>query len=51
MTHPLTSLLEKAFASCVHLFEECHESTFRLFNGFFEDCPDLAVDVHGRTLK
>lgn len=50
MTNPLPSLLEKAISSRVHLFDERHESAFRLFNGFYEGHPDLAVDVYGRTL-
>ena len=50
MTQPLTSLLEKAIASRAHLFDSRHESAFRLFNGFHEGHPDLALDVYGRTL-
>jgi 23S rRNA (cytosine1962-C5)-methyltransferase len=43
------SLLEKAISSREPLFEEPHESAFRLFNGFYEDYSDLAVDIYGRT--
>lgn len=43
-------LLENAIASRQALFEASHESAFRLFNGFYEDYPDLAVDVYGHTL-
>lgn len=50
MTHYLPSLLEKAISTRAHLFEERHEGAFRLFNGFYEGDPDLAVDVYGRTL-
>ena len=50
MTSPLPSLLEKALRARAHLFDERHESAFRLFNGFYEGCPDLALDVYGRTL-
>lgn len=32
------------------LFDARHESAFRLFNGFTEGCPDLTMDVYGRTL-
>lgn len=42
-------LLEQALASRITLFEDPHESAFRLFNGFSEGYPDLAVDVYGRT--
>jgi len=42
-------LLEQALASRITLFEAPHESAFRLFNGFSEGYPDLAVDVYGRT--
>lgn len=27
-----------------------HEGAFRLFNGFYEGCPDLVLDVYGQTL-
>lgn len=27
-----------------------HEAAIRLFNGFYEGCPDLVVDLYGRTL-
>lgn len=50
MTTPLSSLLEKAIASRSHLFDERHDTAFRLFNGFYEGCPDLVIDVYGRTL-
>ena len=43
-------LLEKAVASRQTLFEASHESAFRLFNGFYEGYPDLAVDIYGHTL-
>ena len=26
------------------------ESAFRLFNGFYEGCPDLVLDIYARTL-
>ncbi|MGD8403682.1 MAG: class I SAM-dependent methyltransferase [Anaerolineales bacterium] len=32
------------------LFDARHESAFRLFNGFYEGYPDLALDVYARTL-
>lgn len=43
-------LLENAIASRQALFQASHESAFRLFNGFYEGYPDLALDVYGRTL-
>lgn len=46
----LKPLLDKAIAS--HLTESgpSHDSAFRLFNGFYEGCPDLILDVYGKTL-
>lgn len=29
--------------------DEKHEGAFRLFNGFIEGCPTLAIDIYGRT--
>ena len=46
----IASLLEQAVSSRTYLFDEPHESAFRLFNGFYEGYPDLAIDVYGRTL-
>jgi len=43
-------LLEKAITSRETLFDESHESAFRLFNGFYEGYPGLAVDIYGHTL-
>jgi 23S rRNA (cytosine1962-C5)-methyltransferase len=50
MTQPITSLLEQAVVSRTHLFNAPHDSAFRLFNGFYEGCPDLTLDVYARTL-
>ncbi len=50
MTSSLTLLLDKAIASRVTLFDAAHESAFRLFNGFYEGYPDLALDVYGHTV-
>ena len=50
MTQPLSPLLEQAISTRTHLFDEQHENAFRLFNGFYEGYPDLAVDVYDRTL-
>jgi 23S rRNA (cytosine1962-C5)-methyltransferase len=43
-------LLEKAIAARKTLFDPSHESAFRLFNGFYEGYPDLALDIYGSTL-
>jgi 23S rRNA (cytosine1962-C5)-methyltransferase len=32
------------------LFDERHDTAFRLFNGFYEGYPDLVLDVYARTL-
>ena len=59
MDHPtIISLLDKASAlrqaqdnaSRVHLFDPPHERAFRLFNGFYEGFPSLALDIYGSTL-
>src|SRR5687768_12409560 len=42
-------LLEKAMAVRTSLMDERHEAAFRLFNGFTEGNPDLAVDVYAGT--
>lgn len=46
---PILSLLENARASRLTEIESSHESAFRLFNGFYEGYPDLAVDIYGHT--
>ena len=43
-------LLEQAIASRAHLFDSAHTSAIRLFNGFYEGYPDLALDIYGHTL-
>ena len=50
MTDTIIPLLEKAIASREPLIDEEHRSAFRLFNGFYEGYPDLALDVYGHTL-
>ena len=50
MTSSVLSLIEKAIQSRADLFDPQHESAFRLFNGFAEGNPDLALDIYGRTL-
>lgn len=39
-----------AVAARLSLLDDKHETAVRLFNGFLEGCPDLAVDLYGRTL-
>ncbi len=46
----ILSLLEQAIAARQNLFDSPHESAFRLFNGFSEGYPNLAVDIYGHTL-
>ncbi len=46
----LKPLLDQAIASRLTLMAPLHEEAFRLFNGFYEGCPDLVLDVYGHTL-
>ncbi len=50
MLHSLTRRLEAALAARESLFESEHVSALRLFNGFYEGHPALAVDLYGRSL-
>jgi len=50
MTDTIIPLIDKAIVSRATLFDSRHETAFRLFNGFYEGYPDLAVDVYGRTI-
>ena len=50
MTTSITPLIERAIASRKSLFDSRHEEAFRLFNGFYEGYPDLALDIYSRTL-
>lgn len=49
-TEPIETVLEKALLFRATLFDERHETAFRLFNGFTEGNPDLVVDLYARTL-
>ena len=49
ISRPLLPLLEKAIASRQALINAPHQGAFRLFNGFAEGYPDLAVDIYGAT--
>jgi len=44
------SRLEKAIEARAELFDPAHQSAFRLFNGFSEGNPDLAIDLYASTL-
>ena len=46
----LTAKLASALSARADLFDKRHESAFRLFNGFYEGYPDLALDIYARTL-
>ncbi|NTU56930.1 MAG: SAM-dependent methyltransferase, partial [Anaerolineales bacterium] len=51
MDHPtFISLLDKASASRTPLLDPPHETALRLFNGFLEGFPSLALDIYGSTL-
>jgi 23S rRNA (cytosine1962-C5)-methyltransferase len=49
-TASLTALLDGAIAAREELFDTRHEAAFRLFNGFTEGCPTLAVDLYAATI-
>ena len=49
-TEPLEKLLENALVFRATMFDERHETAFRLFNGFTEGNPDLVVDLYAKTL-
>src|SRR5258706_9716909 len=46
---PLLNLLEGALAARAGLFDDSHQTGFRLFNGFSEGEPELAIDLYART--
>ncbi len=50
MTHSLDDLLAGALSARDSLFDARHEAAFRLFNGFAEGWPTLAVDLYAQTL-
>lgn len=53
MPHSVTSLqpaLAAALAARTALFDQRHETAFRLFNGFYEGWPALTADLYGKTL-
>lgn len=46
----LVTLVERAVNARADLIDSRHEAGFRLFNGFYEGCPDLTIDVYATTL-
>lgn len=46
----LLTFVERAAMARAALVDSRHEAAFRLFNGFYEGCPDLAMDVYASTL-
>jgi len=43
-------ILQNAISARTALFDEKHQSAFRLFNGFLEGNPDIAIDFYARTV-
>lgn len=46
----LAHLVDNAIAARVHLFDERHETAFRLFNGHLEGDARFVLDVYAKTL-
>ena len=46
----LFSRLEIALHTRASLLDPSHEGALRLFNGFYEGAPELAIDLYARTL-
>jgi 23S rRNA (cytosine1962-C5)-methyltransferase len=44
------ALLNDAVAARAHLIDAEHKGAVRLFAGFYEGAPELAVDLYGKTL-
>ena len=42
--------LQNTLATRAELFDEKHRSAFRLFNGFLEGNPEIAIDIYARTV-
>ena len=43
-------ILQNAITARAALFDEKHQSAFRLFNGFLEGNPNIAIDLYARTV-
>jgi len=50
LSNKIVTLLGTALSAREYLLDERHESAFRLFIGFYEGFPELAVDLYSRTL-
>ena len=46
----LTRLLDQAITARAGLIGEPHHTALRLFNGFYEGCPELVADLYAATL-
>ncbi len=46
----LIDLIDRAAAARGDLFDPEHLGAMRLFNGFYEGCPEMVIDLFGRTL-
>jgi len=49
-TDRIEDLLESAISFREAFFSDRHQEAFRLFNGFTEGCPELVVDLYGKTI-
>jgi 23S rRNA (cytosine1962-C5)-methyltransferase len=50
MPDPNLDLILNAVQARLPILDEKHLSAVRLFNGFYEGCPDLALDLYADTL-
>lgn len=50
LTADLSSRLQAALDARSELLIQPHDQPLRLFAGFYEGCPQLAVDVYGKTI-
>lgn len=50
MTENFTRIFENAVSARTNFFDEKNQSAFRLFNGFLEGNPNIAVDLYARTV-
>ncbi len=46
----ILGLLEKSIRARDALFDDRHETALRLFNGFLEGAPTLAIDLYAKTI-
>jgi 23S rRNA (cytosine1962-C5)-methyltransferase len=50
ITDSIVPLIASALEARANLLDSRHETSLRLFNGFFEGCPELVIDLYARTL-